>query len=111
MKALILVLLWTSGALAAPFLISDPPDPCGQSGQPACPVSATIYADGAVIADDVPLQPDMSIRYDLMTRPVAEVTYTATYKDAMGDHSDLSDPYLLLAPPASPKGLRGTGTP
>ena len=111
MRILLATLLFATNALAAPLVISDPPDPCGESGQTACPVSAAIYADGVMIADDVSLQPDMSISYDLLTRPVSEVTYTATYKDAMGDHSDPSNPYLLLAPPASPKNLRGSAGP
>lgn len=108
---IVLLFLLPAAAPAAPFLISDAYGPCGAAGQTACPVAAVIYADGVVIADDVALQADLSISYDLVTRPDAETVYTATYKDALGDHSGPSNPYLLLVKPAPPKNLGGSSTP
>ena len=101
-----LFLLVASGAMADPFLISDPYGPCGESGQTMCPVAATIYADGVIIADDVPLTPELAVSYDLLSRPVGEVVYTAKFKDELGGESDPSNPCLLLPKPSAPLNTR-----
>ena len=109
MKRLILVLLLIpSVAIGAPFLISDPVDPlgCGASGQPMCPVSADVLQDGVVVASEIPLQSDMSIKYDLVSMPTSEYTYTAIYRDEIGRVSIASNPYLLLETALPPLNVR-----
>ena len=108
MRILIAFLLMASVAFAEPFLVSDPYGPCGESGQSACPVTATIYENGVVVADNVALQPDYSIKYDLSTMPTDEINYTATYKDALGRVSNVSNPYLLLKKGHAPLNLRAS---
>ena len=102
----IILLVFSTGAYAAPFLVSDPYGPCGEPGQDACPVSATIYQDGVAIATDIALQTDLSILHDLETMPTGEHNYTAAYKDELGRPSDPSDPYLLLRQGHAPLNLR-----
>ena len=73
-----------------------------------CPVSADIFIDGALVASEISLEPDMSIWYDLVTMPTGEHSYTAIYRDDLGRPSELSDPYLLLRSPNRPSGLGAT---
>ena len=108
-SVLILVLV-PSLAFADPYLVSDPYGPCGQSGQTACPLSANINEDGISIAADVALQPDLSIRHDLVTMPIGEHEYTATYNFSAGRVSVLSDPFLWLRTGNPPVNLNAVGS-
>lgn len=119
MKILITVLTilcFTSMAFAAPHLRSDAIDPatCGATDQPPCPVSATIEQQTAVslsplswgppvtIATEMPLESDMSIRYDLNGISPGVYRFRAIHHDAFGGVSVLSDPTTLgPAPPSS----------
>ena len=109
MKKLILaILLIPSIAAGAPFLVSDPVDPatCGSGELPNCPTMATIYEDDVIIAQDVPVEADMSIRYDLAGRSAGVHKYKAIYQDALGGLSLESNPTMLGSD--EPKNLRLT---
>ena len=102
----ILVLLSASVVIAGPFLVSDPHGACGSTGQPECPISAQIFADGVMIADNVPLEPDMSFKYDIGGMPTGEIAYTAKFIDKYGRASVMSAPLQLLAAPGEPMNLQ-----
>ena len=111
MKKLILaiaILAMAVSVSAAPLLVSDPVDPatCGGVEQPTCPTMATIYEDDVIIAQDVPVEADMSINYDLAGRPPGVHKYKAIYQDALGGLSLESNPTMLGS--ESPKNLRLT---
>lgn len=103
---ILLMILFSTSTYAAPFLICDAVDPeaCGSTDQPPCPVSATVYEDGEVIASEIPLQTDMSIRYDLAGRPPGTHRYTTIYHDAFGGLSLQSNPTRLG--PVEPQNTR-----
>ncbi len=67
--------------------------------------SAEIVIDHFSVADNVVLQPDYSIRYDLVIMPIGEHKYTAKYNYSVGRQSDLSDPYLFLEAGGPPLNL------
>ena len=111
MKKLFLILAILAMAVsvsAAPFLVSDPVDPstCGSGELPNCPTMATIYEDDVIIAQDVPVEADMSINYDLAGRPAGVHKYKAIYQDAVGGLSLESNPTMLGSD--EPKNLRLT---
>ncbi len=103
--AILAVLVMVSICQAGPYLISDPYGPCGDEELTECPVSATIYADGIIVADNIALENDLSIRYDISGLPNEEHVYTATYTDKYGRTSEHSDPCLLLVKPLGPKNM------
>ena len=111
MKKLFLVLailVMAVSVSAAPFLVCDPVDPatCGTGELPNCPTMVTIYEDDVIIAQDVPVEADMSISYDLVDRPPGVHKYKAIYQDALGGLSLESNPTMLGS--ESPKNLRLT---
>lgn len=116
MKTIIIlaIVCFTSAGFAAPYLRSDAIDPatCGAVDQSPCPVSTTIEQQTAVslrplswgppvtIATEIPLEPDMSINYDLNGISPGVYRFRAIHHDAFGGVSVLSNPTTLgPAPP------------
>jgi hypothetical protein len=105
---LLIVLVFASTGFSA-SLISDPHPDCGSPGQRECPVACEVFANGISLVDNYPLEPDMSIKYDLGSMPTGETTYTAKFIDQYGRKSALSPvPLLLLGVSNTPSGLRLT---
>lgn len=99
-------LVFPTTVFAAPYLVSDPVDPasCGGTDQPTCPVSFTVYEDGTAIANEIAVEADMSIKFDLDGRPPGNHRYTAIYHDEFGGISLVSNPTQLG--PLAPSGMR-----
>lgn len=119
LSILLWILLVSTSAIAAPFLVSDPVDPatCGGTDQPTCPVKATIYYQKAtsynpivwgpqtLLEKDWPLEADMSLNYDLIDLSPGVYKFTSVATDGSGGKSVLSNPTML-----GPKPLEGTKT-
>jgi hypothetical protein len=113
MKKLILLMLLIPSIAFSARLTTDPVDPttCGGDEQPTCPTTATIYrytdttyTDGVIVAEDIPLEADMSLDYNLVDEPAGVNYYKAFHKDAHGGSSKLSNPTVLGS--SAPQNLR-----
>ena len=95
-------------AFAGPELVSDPYD-CSNT---ECPKSAVIYSkcgnetSKKILADNVILQPDYSIKFDLGKWPVTSCEYSARYKDKYGRLGEPSDPFVLKSRPKKPLNFK-----
>ena len=92
MKSLIIFLLLSTTAYAAPFLVCDVDPDCE---------TYNVYADGVLVASDLPAP----LSYDLVSSPPGGIAYTAECCNAEGC-SAASNPYISLGVPGIPSSLR-----
>ena len=92
---LILILIFSTTAFAAPFLVCDP-----QAGV----ISYNLDIDG-LITSDILAQPDGSIHYDLVGMAIGVHVFKAQAVGQGGWPSSWSDP-LDTMKPGSPTGVR-----